>query len=182
MKPKARIEPRSVQELVYEHLRRAIAVSEIGPGPLRLRDLAAELGVSTTPVREALRRLEGDGLVSYQRSGGIVVNQLSAEDVREIFRIRVTLELLALSLAVPNLGEDELRALERLQDRMERTTDPDKWRQLNQEFHLQMYAAANSPRLLHIIEGLWTAVEPYLRQPAGRAATAPPSPAKPSRG
>lgn len=160
---RTRIEPKSVQEMVYERLRSAIAAHELGRGPLRLRDLAATLGVSTTPVREALRRLEGDGLVTYHRTGGIVVNELSAEDVREIFQIRLNLELLALSIALPKLRPEDIRALDRLEAQIERTTNAERWQKLNQEFHLSMYRAAGSPRLLHLIEGLWTAVEPYLR-------------------
>ena len=89
----------SLQEVVYRRLREAIESGELdevgGDQRFALRDIARQMEVSTTPVREALRRLEAEGLVTSKRGSGVYVNQLTASDVSEIAEIRVRLETLA---------------------------------------------------------------------------------------
>jgi DNA-binding GntR family transcriptional regulator len=155
----------SIPDVIYRELRRDIARGVYKPGPLRVRAVAERFGVSATPVREALRRLEAEGLVSL-RNRQIVVNALSLEEMREIYTIRGELEAFALREAVPHLRDDAqaLGRLERLiadMDRFERR--PEQWRSANEEFHWIVYRAARMPRLEEIISRLWVAVEPYLR-------------------
>jgi DNA-binding GntR family transcriptional regulator len=127
--------------------------------------LAERFGVSATPVREALRRLEAEGLVSL-RNRQIVINKLSRDEMREIYTIRGVLEAFATRQAVPNLKQDEkaLARLERLIEDMDSSERrPEEWRTANEDFHWTIYRAAGMPRLEEIINRLWVAVEPYLR-------------------
>jgi DNA-binding GntR family transcriptional regulator len=156
----------SMPDVIYERLRREIATGQLRPGPLKLRPLAERFGTSPIPVREALRRLEADRLVSFVGNRAIQVNDVSAKELDEVFAIRAELESLALRLAVPRLADDadRLRELEALMDRMdEQADDPAEWRTTNEQFHTGLYDAADSPRLLGLIRNLWVVVEPYMR-------------------
>ena len=159
------IELPSIPDVIYRTLRRDIARGVYKPGPIRVRPIAERFGVSATPVREALRRLEAEGLVSL-RNRQIVVNPLSLEEMREIYAIRCELESFALRRAAPHVVADEelLARLEALLGEMDRVdAPPDDWRAANAEFHLLLYGKAQLPRLEQIIDQLWVAVEPYLR-------------------
>jgi len=163
--PASPIDLPSIPDVICRELRRDIAHGVYKPGPIRVRVLAERFGVSATPVREALRRLEAEGLVSL-RNRQIVINQLSLEEMREIYTIRGELEAFATRQAVPNLKADAeaLERLERLIDDMDSfERSPDEWRTANEEFHWIVYRAARMPRLEDIINRLWVAVEPYLR-------------------
>jgi DNA-binding GntR family transcriptional regulator len=159
------IELPSIPDVIYRTLRRDIARGVYKPGPIRVRPIAERFGVSATPVREALRRLEAEGLVSL-RNRQIVVNPLSIEEMREIYAIRCELESFALRRAAPRVAADKelLARLDSLLDEMDRVeANPDEWRAANEEFHLLLYGKAELPRLEQIIDQLWVAVEPYLR-------------------
>jgi DNA-binding GntR family transcriptional regulator len=156
----------SLPDQIYARLREEIATGALKPGPLRLRPLAARFGTSQIPVREALRRLEAERLVTFNDSRAIVVNAISPADVEEIFAIRMELESLAVRLAAPHLAADaaRLNELEELIARMDtQQEDHAAWRATNEAFHTLMYSAADAPRLLAIIRNQWVAVEPYLR-------------------
>jgi DNA-binding GntR family transcriptional regulator len=155
----------SLPDVIYERLRREIATGQLQPGPLKLRPLAERFGTSPIPVREALRRLEADRLVSFVGNRAIQVNEVSAKELDEVFAIRAELETLALRLAMPAVTQPEtLAELERLMDLMdEQADDPTEWRSTNEEFHKALYEPSDSPRLLGLIHNLWIVVEPYLR-------------------
>jgi DNA-binding GntR family transcriptional regulator len=156
----------SIPDVIYGEIRRDIARGVYRPGPLSIRQLAEHFDVSTMPVREALRRLEGEGLVSFEGGRRIRVNALTRDDLRELLSIRISLETLALSAAVPALRSDkalvrELRALIAQMD--EERDDAGAWRTTNRTWHELLYGAAGMPRLAAMIAQLWTAVEPYMR-------------------
>jgi DNA-binding GntR family transcriptional regulator len=156
----------SLPDVIYERLRREIASGQLRPGPLKLRPLAERFGTSPIPVREALRRLEADRLVSFESNRAIRVNEVSAKELEEVFSIRAELESLALRLAVPHLRDDQeqLANLAVLMDKMdEQADDPPEWRTTNEQFHSALYEAAESPRLLGLINNLWVVIEPYMR-------------------
>jgi DNA-binding GntR family transcriptional regulator len=155
----------SIPDVIYGTLRRDIARGIYKPGPIRVRPIAERFGVSATPVREALRRLEAEGLVSL-RNRQIVVNALSAEELQEIFAIRSELETFAVGEAAGRIARDPglLAKLGSLIDAMDREEEsPDEWRAANEAFHMSIYGAARMPRLEALIMSLWIAVEPYLR-------------------
>lgn len=164
----------SLPDLVYERLRGEIASGALQPGRLRISQLSARFGVSAIPIREALRLLEAEGLVSFGGNRSILINSLQISDVIEIFTIRLELECLAMRLAFPNLPfqPGALDHLERLVEQMDqRLSVPDEWLTSNAQFHTALYEPARAPRLMNIIQTLWVSVEPYLRLYANAGGT-----------
>lgn len=163
--PPATVDRESIPEIVYQTLRRDIAHGRYKPGVLRIRPLAERFGVSATPIREALRRLEAEGLVTLHNRR-IMVKAVSEEELREIFAIRIVLETFAIAQAAERPIDDDTRErLDAFIVEMEETAgrEPDRWRAANQGFHMLLYELAGSPRLMSMIDSLWVSVEPYLR-------------------
>lgn len=126
---------------------------------LRLEEIASLVGTSITPVREALARLEAEGLVSYIPHKGVTVAQVDFTDVQEIYLIRESLESLAARMGTGNLSEREIAKLSTLHDRMVEATNSGRLkslRKLNYDFHMIIYSATNMKRLMKIITTLWT--------------------------
>jgi DNA-binding GntR family transcriptional regulator len=109
----------SMRESVGEALRKALYDGRFQAGqPLSEAALAAEMGISRGPVREALLLLIQDGLVTHSPNRGFYVIQLTATDLREISEVRLPLESAALAMAQPNVSSDDLSKLEKLRDKM----------------------------------------------------------------
>jgi DNA-binding GntR family transcriptional regulator len=144
-------------DAVYEALRQSILDGELSPGQrLRSDALANDLNVSRTPVREALRKLEAEGLVDASRSG-LVVRQLTEEDVTEIFVLREALEGMAARLAAEHATRAELDELRALVEDMETVAaggDIAALRELTGEFHRQVCRASHNKRLMQSLQGL----------------------------
>lgn len=160
------IELPSAPEVISRELRRDIARGVYKPGPIRIRSIAERFGVSATPVREALQRLEAEGLITMRRNQ-ILVNALSEEELREIFTIRAELEAFALLRSRDRIESDpsvldDLESFIAEMDRYEQ--DPEEWRIANERFHMGIYQLADMPRLESMIRSLWITVEPYLRR------------------
>ena len=164
-RPVHSITPPSIPALVSAELRRRIASGSLLPGPLKISDLAQEFGVSPVPVREALRMLEVEGLVTFDHNRSVHVNSLSLDDLHEVYEIRMLLEPVLLARAVPRLRADEVRLarLEELIRKMDDCSDVAAWSDANTAFHWQCYEASDMPRLRSIVSSLWTAVEPFMR-------------------
>jgi DNA-binding GntR family transcriptional regulator len=155
---------RTTPGLVAEVLREAILRSVLKGGEqLRQDEIAAHLGVSRIPVREAFRQLEAEGLITFYPHRGAVVSELSHHEVQEIYEIRIPLEIVALRHAIPHLAEQDLQRAEEILDEIDRVDDVTRWSELNREFHAVLYAPANRPRLLGLINTLRTNVDRYLR-------------------
>jgi DNA-binding GntR family transcriptional regulator len=115
----ARLDHRTLWERVYDHLRDEILSGRLAPGAeLTETALAASLGVSRGPVREALGRLASDGLVTIRPRRGAVVRELSGEEFVEAYQVREALETMAVRLAVPRLTAADIARLERNVDTM----------------------------------------------------------------
>jgi len=146
-------------ELVLEELRKAIFEGRLEPGErLRQQELARMLGVSRTPVREALQKLENEGLVANHSRKGFVVRRFRLEDIRETLVVRRLLEPKAVELAVPNITEADLEEAERIQRTMERLAEEgpyDELPALNREFHHLIFKACGNERLFNLIKSLW---------------------------
>jgi DNA-binding GntR family transcriptional regulator len=157
----------SLQQAVYARLKAAIRDGELQrdsqPNGIALKELAYALGVSTMPVREAVRRLEAEGLVAFGRSTGVRIQHLSAEDFSETADMRIRLESLAFEKAFDKITKGDLEELSRLIALMKRCQNGSEWLRLNREFHSLISSRSGYPRLLTVIENLWTATEPYLR-------------------
>lgn len=149
----------------YQHIHTAIRLGEY-PAGMRLKpeDIATQIGTSRMPVREALRRLETEGLVTIRPNRGVVVAGLDMEAMREVFEMRAVLEGLAVRLAVPRLTPTVLRDLEEQLARMDNLAEstPD-WTGSHRAFHEHLCGIARQPRLLRQIASLNSLVEPYMR-------------------
>lgn len=156
--------PATRSAMIANELRSLIQRGELAPGSrLRQTELAARFGVSITPVREALTSLARDGLVVQDPHRGAVVFAPNLDDLLENYEIRGRLEPLATELATPQLTEQDLGVLDDLLGRMGGEHDPQRYHDLNREFHATVYRAANRPRLFALIESLRDASEAYLR-------------------
>src|SRR5713226_1038763 len=142
---------KSKKDLVVEVIREAILSGELEPGARLLQeDLAERLQVSSTPVREALRQLETEGILQSSPNRGVRVAEVDLRTVREIYLIRADLEDLATRMAVPNLRAADLRRLKTLQAEIEaliRRGELKELRRLNYELHTIIYKAAALPEL-----------------------------------
>ncbi|HVC82413.1 MAG TPA: GntR family transcriptional regulator [Chloroflexota bacterium] len=158
---------RTTPALVADVLREAILTGILPPGqPVRQEEVAARFGLSRSPIREALRQLEGEGLVKLYPHRGAVVVGVTLGELRELVEIRVSLETLAIRLALPRLTDHDLRRLEDIIADADAMTDEDarrQWGANNWEFHAALYAPARRPRLFAMIKNLHMHVDRYVR-------------------
>src|SRR5262245_3711157 len=162
----ARAEHGTAQEIVLEALRQAILEGVLAPGArLRQEDLAEVFGTSRIPVREALRALEYEGLVSSEPHRGFTVTALDADDVEEVYDLRVQLESHALRLAIPALTQQDLVELEALVKAMQSAHAPDERLANRERFYLRLYSVSGRPRLVSLIMRLQHEVARLLRWP-----------------
>lgn len=145
-------------------LRDAILAGDYAPGTrIRQEDLAGRYGASRVPVREALRMLEAEGLLTLVANTGAWVAKLTLADCEELYRIRERIEPLLLSYSVPSLGTATIDRLARLADEMEDASDVEQFLALDREFHLGSYAAADTAVLGDLVLGLWNRTQHYRR-------------------
>lgn len=140
---------------VRETLRQVILNGQM-PGGTRLvqSDIAKQLDVSTTPVREALRDLASEGLIKIDPHRGGVVAELDRDDLTEVYQIRRRLETMAIEFAMPHITDKHLERLEELHAAMSAAPHSAAWVQLNREFHMTIYEASNLKRLVTLIGSL----------------------------
>jgi DNA-binding GntR family transcriptional regulator len=149
---------------IAARLREAILSGEYAPGDrIRQDDLADRHGASRVPVREALRMLESEGLVTLVANTGAWVSRLTLADCEELYLIRERLEPLLLRFNAPLLGSEVLDSLERLADAMEGSSDLEEFLALDREFHLSCYSAAETSVLGDTVRRLWNRTQPYRR-------------------
>ncbi len=152
-------------EAALDRLREAIILGELTPGtPLRLEDLARSLGMSISPIREAVRQLEALGLAEHVPHHGAKVMALDVEELRELFSIRLALETLALRRAAELFTRDDGEAagshLAAFQT-ARRSQDVRAAVRAHTAFHSTLYAAARSSWLLRLIRPAWDSCERY---------------------
>lgn len=154
----------TTQQQAYHHLReRILAGVYVGGERVNPRKIAEELAISRMPVREALRQLDSEGLVTIRPNRGAIVTILTPAEVQELFEMRAVLEALAVRLALPNLTGESLDDLEHLRRRMDRARDERKlWLQRHREFHDFLCRQSGRPRLRSEIARMCAAVQPYL--------------------
>lgn len=153
------------QEMVTARLREAILRGYFRPGQkLDQNEIARQLQISRSPIREALRTLAAEGLVEIIPHHGVMVTELSTKELEEILLLRGILESMAARLAVPQLEPGRIKTLETILQELEPTTSLDRWIELNDRFHQTIYEAARRPRLLALIINLRNTVAPYIRQ------------------
>lgn len=153
----------SLVDRIVGELRDRIADGELEPGAtLRIDEVARELQVSRTPVREAISALEAQGLVVRRTNYPPTVFEPSGLEVLEYYEMRKALEPLAARLALPNVTDEALVQLEALVSSMDDLTSAN-WYAQNREFHEGLYQPADRPFLLETIDNLIRRSEPYMR-------------------
>jgi DNA-binding GntR family transcriptional regulator len=158
-------------ETAYAVLREAIVTNTLKPGTrLRADDLAKKLGVSKTPVREALRKLQAEDLVTLQPGNALTVKSISEEQLIEIYYTREALEGMAARLAAENAGQIELAKLRAIQEEMPGAAgNLRRLRQLSGEFQLAVFRAARNDTLCRLLQHL----QEQIRQFGGTTLTEP---------
>jgi DNA-binding GntR family transcriptional regulator len=165
--PSTTLPRETVASATLKAVRELILHGELKAGePVRQEWLSDRLGVSRIPVREALRQLEAEGLVTFTPHKGAVVPRLSLEEIGELFELRALIEVDVLRRAVPRLAETDLArartALQRFGAAF-RKGDVSAWGKLNWAFHSALYAPANRPRSLAVLENLNRHADRYAR-------------------
>ena len=154
-------------ERIAEQLRADILSGALLPGTrIRQEELAERFGASRVPVREALRILVHDGLVTSVANSGSWVSQLTLAECQEVYLMRERLEPLLLRTSAPHLTDEDLEGLTRLAERVEEVSsagDVDGFLQADRAFHLASYAHADTLQLGDLITKLWNTTAPYRR-------------------
>ena len=162
-----RVQRKTVGMLVLEEIRDRILHGEYPEGtPLRQDAIAAELGVSRIPVREALRQLEGEGLVTLSPHVGAIVSTLSLNEIRELFELRAVIEADLLRRAFPHLTEVEVERAQAVLEKYEEALaagDVRAWGELNWEFHSTLYQSDRHPLSANIVQQLHNHSDRYQR-------------------
>jgi DNA-binding GntR family transcriptional regulator len=153
-------------EQVYDQTCDALMFGNYPPGSrLNIRQLAAAMHVSATPVREALSRLISEGILEASDTRAIVVPRVSVERLLEIFDLRVLLEGELAYAAATSITAERLAHLRKLQDELETALDDSDYKaalRCNAQFHFAIYDAAGKPLALQIVRGLWLRIGPTL--------------------
>jgi DNA-binding GntR family transcriptional regulator len=163
--PDSTVRHRTMAEAALERLREAIIMGELTPGtPLRLEDLARQLGMSISPIREAVRQLEALGLAEHVPHHGAKVMAPDIEEMRELFAIRLALESMAVRRAAELLEESDAasaRAHLTAYDEARKRGDIRAAVRAHGAFHFALYNASRSPWLVRLIRPAWDSCERY---------------------
>jgi DNA-binding GntR family transcriptional regulator len=153
-----------LSDQVTAKIRELILNGELEPGVrIGQEALAERFGTSRIPVRDALRQLESEGLVILVPNSSASVAKLDVAELLEIYKIRERIEPLALAEAIPRMSDDDVAALGRAAEEIERTVDSDVFLRLDREFHLSSYRAAAMPQLVALVERFWNTTQHYRR-------------------
>lgn len=147
-----------LRDVVFHTLREAILKGELKPGERLMElQLASKLGVSRTPIREAIRMLELEGLAVTTPRKGAEVAKMTEKDMEDVLQIRKALDELAVGLACENMGEEELAKLSVALENFEESTRSGNVKRIAQadvEFHDAIYQAADNPKLVNMLNNL----------------------------
>jgi DNA-binding GntR family transcriptional regulator len=154
---------RTAHELVRDTLRRAILSGSLAGGTRLVQaDIATQLEVSTTPVREALRDLATEGLIRLDAHRGAIAHQPDTAEIRDLYDVRKILEAEAIKRATKVITEADLDRAAELSRQMGLEHDPVAWAELNRQFHAILVDAAGSPRLSATLASLRDAAAVYV--------------------
>jgi DNA-binding GntR family transcriptional regulator len=165
VEPQGRMRHRTMAEYALEQLREAIILGELPAGtPLRLDDLARSLGMSISPIREAVRQLEALGLAKHVPHQGARVLDFDVDELRDLFQVRLALESLAVRRAAERFtdadGESARRHLQRF-DEMRGAGDVRETMRAHTDFHFTLYEASQTPWLVSLIRPAWDRSERF---------------------
>lgn len=153
-------------DVAYREMKERLIRGDYKPGKkLTVRAVAEDLGFSSTPARDAINRLTGEGALVYSGPKTVIVPVLSEENLQEITLIRLALEGLAAQLAVNKVSHEDIEKLKNIQNKINNALDERAYETVlrhNKDFHFHIYNMAGMPRLLSMIEGAWLRVGPSL--------------------
>ena len=151
------LENKPIRDIAYENLKHAIITGELTPGSRIVETLYAnKLHISRTPLREALRKLELDGLVHYELRRGVIVNAFTLSDIDEIFTIRNAMMMLLLPSVVEKAKPEDLDNLNAILKKMDAALEKDDCEALailNRQFHDSFEHISDKKRILSVIDG-----------------------------
>ncbi len=149
---------KSTSDLIFDALRESILTGELSPGTQLIeKNLAADFGVSKTPIREALHHLSHIGLVDLETAKGATVHTLTSEEIKDIWEMRQYLEPMALELSIPHLTDDEIEQLRDCLEEARKSLDAGEMKklsQINTEFHELLYSKADNHLLIQWLDSL----------------------------
>jgi len=147
-----------LREIVYEELKRQIMVGEIQPGTRMMEvELADEMGVSRTPVREAIRKMEKEGLVTIEPRRGAYASDISVQEMVDVLEVRQDLEGMAASIAARKIQPEQKTALRELSERYKRAIDSGEVKEiidLDEEFHKSIVGISGNKTLIQMVSKL----------------------------
>ena len=153
-------------DYAYRQVRDRILSGELQPGAvLQQRDLASRIGISTTPLREALRRLKSEGLVELDAHRDARIAPLRAEEARDLLELRKSLDPLAAGLAAQRRTNSDIQAIRAAHESLEPLPTHPAIGQLvaHRNFHAAIYRASHNDLLIEALEGLWDKADRYRR-------------------
>jgi len=152
-------EYKPLRDLVFKNLRNSILNGDFYPGQRLMEiQIAQSLGVSRTPVREAIRKLELEGFVVMLPRKGAYVADISLKEIKEVLEVRASLEGLAAYLATDRISEDEIKHLEKIVKSMSKDLSMEEFLMKDVEFHEYISKASSNKKLHSIINSLWEQV------------------------
>lgn len=158
----------SYKEKVYQELKQAIIKNELKPGEvLNERSLANKLGISRTPIREALQCLESEGWVETEPCRGTWVRRITVGDIKELYQMRRGLESLAIELAIESMDEEKMKNLGKMRQDLlclDLKLDHKIFVEMDTEFHLYMAKLSNNRLLYQSMNGLMDMMAMYIIQ------------------
>jgi DNA-binding GntR family transcriptional regulator len=165
VEPKQPMRHRTMAEYALEQLREAIILGELPAGtPLRLDELARSLGMSISPIREAVRQLEALGLAKHVPHQGAKVLDFDVDELRDLFQVRLALESLAVRRAAERFTDADAEAARRHLERFDETRSAGDVRETmraHTDFHFTLYEASQKPWLVSLIRPVWDRSERF---------------------
>jgi DNA-binding GntR family transcriptional regulator len=158
-----------VSDLVTSHriateLKNQILKGKYPPGTrIRQEDIASEFDASRSPVREAFRILESDGLIKLIANSGAWISELSLADCEELYQIRERLEPLLLRLSLPNITKTQVSELNKINSLLNQVNSTEDFLELDRKFHLLTYEGASTLLIGPMVERLWNTTQHYRR-------------------
>lgn len=164
-----------IHERVYDALCEAILSGEFVPGvSVTLRGIAEKLGVSPTPVREAIRRLAAEGALEVMGNRRVCVAGMSKTRLNELYQARLALEPELALIAMPQITKKDIKYLQQLDNELNQSLksgDVAMYIARNRQFHFGIYERASSPVLCPLVRSLWLQFAPFTRIVFGRVGT-----------
>lgn len=154
----------ALSQQIANSLKEEILSGKYPPGVrIRQEDIAEQFGASRSPVREALRILEAEGLINLVAHTGAWISHLSLSECEEMYQLRERIEPLLLRLSIPHMTESIIADLQDLVLQMEATTDVETFLKLDRKFHLLSYSKAGTVLVGEMVNRLWNTTQHYRR-------------------